>query len=88
MVSPFHIQKTENILLSSLGTVFSHSLSINGVGVTPSGSAGETRVVLRSAGASSIAFVSLSDSVTVTVQASGNAITADIICQAYHSIIQ
>ena len=88
MVAPYFIRKTENILLSSLGTVFTHGLvGDDGLGLTPAGSFGETRIVLRVAGAGSYAFVSLSNSVTVTIQASGNAIQADIICQRYHSIM-
>ena len=88
MASPFHISKSENVLRSSLGTVFSHRLSSGGVQITPAGILGECRVQLRDAAANSVAFLSLSDSITVTIQASGNAIRADIICQLYHSIIQ
>ena len=87
MTAPNFIQKTENALLSSLGTVFTHALvNPDGTRCTPAGSFGETRLVMRSIGVST-AFVSLSNSIFVTVQASGNAITADIICQRYHSII-
>lgn len=87
MTAPNFIQKTENALLSSLGTVFTHGLvNPDGTSCTPAGSFGETRIVLRSAGVS-VAFVSLSNSVFVTIQATGNAVTADIICQRYHSII-
>lgn len=90
MVAPFFIQKTENALISSLGTVFTHGLvNPDGTSCTPAGVNGETRLVLRNATAiASFVFVSLSDSVKVTVQGSGNFISADIICQRYHSIIQ
>lgn len=90
MVAPNFIQKTENALLSSLGTVFTHGLvNPDGTSCTPAGSFGETRIVLRSVGAASAAvIVSLSDSVKVTVQSQGgNSCTADVICQRYHSII-
>jgi hypothetical protein len=88
MTAPNFIQKSENMALSSLRTLFTHGLvNPDGTSCTPAGSFGETRITLRSAGASSIAFVSLSDSVKVTIQASGNAITADVICQRYHSLI-
>lgn len=90
MVAPKFIQKTENALVSSLGTVFTHGLiHPNGTSLTPFGSIGETRIVLRNATAiGSFVFLSLSDSVTVTVQGSGNFISADIICHQYHSIIR
>ena len=89
MTAPNFIQKSENMLLSSLGTVFSHNLvNPDGTSCTPAGSFGETRIVLRSAGAGSGAILSLSNSVFVTVQSlGGNAVTADVICQRYHSII-
>ena len=88
MVAPYFIRKTENILLSSLGTVFTHGLvGDDGFGLTPAGSYGETRVVQRNGGAGSFAFVSLSDSIKVTIQSTGNAMYADVICQRYHSII-
>jgi hypothetical protein len=87
MTIPQWIQKTQNAVISSVGTVFSHSLSFNGVPITPAGTWGETRIVLRSAGANSAAVIlSLSDSVTVTIQSQGgNAVTADVICQLYWS---
>lgn len=89
MVAPNFIQKTENIQVSSLGTVFTHGLvNPDGTSCTPAGSFGETRIVLRNATISgSYVFLSLSNSVSVTVQASGNFINCDIICQRYHSII-
>lgn len=89
MTAPNFIQKTENALLSSLGTIFTHGLvNPDGTSCTPAGSYGETRLVMRSAGGASLAIVSLSDSIKVTVQSQGgNAVTADIICQRYHSII-
>jgi hypothetical protein len=89
MTIPQWIVKTQNINISSVGTVFTHSLSWQGVAQTPSGTWGETRIVLRSAGANSAAVIlSLSDSVTVTLQSlGGNSVTADVICQLYHSII-
>jgi len=89
MTAPNFIQKSENMLLSSLGTVFTHGLvNPDGTSCTPAGSFGETRIVLRSAGGASAAIVSLSNSVFVTVQSQGgNAVTADVICQRYHSII-
>lgn len=80
-----YIFKTENINISSLGTTIAH-----GLGVTPSGTYGETRIVPRSVAAASGAIIlSLSDSVNVCVQAmGGNNVVADVICQAYHSIIR
>jgi hypothetical protein len=89
MTAPNFIQKSENMLLSSLGSAFTHGLvNPDGTSCTPAGSFGETRIFLRSAGAASGAFISLSNSVFVTVQSlGGNAVTADVICQRYHSII-
>lgn len=88
MTAPNFIQKSENMLISSLGTIFTHALvNPDGSSCTPAGSFGETRITLRSAGNGSIVFVSLSDSIKVTVQSIGNATTADVICQRYHSII-
>lgn len=88
MVAPNFIQKTESVLLSSLGTVFTHGLvNPDGTSCTPAGSFGETRLVLASVGNTSNAFVSLSDSVKVTVQATSNNVVCTIICQRYHSII-
>lgn len=83
------IFKSENATISSLGTRFFHSLSIYGVFQTPLAQIGETRIVLRSAGAASAAVIlSLSDSVSVTIQSQGgNAVTADVTVQLYHSII-
>lgn len=83
------IFKSENVLLSSLGTTFTHGLltfTPGGVSATPSGAVGETRIVLRSA-SNAQAFVSLSNSITVTIQSFGNSVIADVICQVYHSII-
>ena len=81
--------KSENATISSLGTRFFHSLSINGVFQTPLGQVGETRILLRSAGAASAGVIlSLSDSVSVTVQSQGgNAVTADVTVVLYHSIV-
>lgn len=89
MTAPNFIQKTEAALCSSLGTLFTHGLvNPDGTSCTPAGSFGETRIVLRNATiGGSFVFLSLSDSIKVTVQASGNFIQADIICQRYHSII-
>lgn len=90
MTAPNFIQKSENMLISSLGSVFTHGLvNPDGTSCTPAGSYGETRIVLRSAGSASAAvIVSLSDSIKVTVQSQGgNSVTADVICQRYHSII-
>lgn len=88
MVAPFFIQKTENITLSSLGTVFTHGLvNPDGTSCTPAGSFGETRLVPRSLAVNSNYFLSLSDSVKVTIQATSNNVIVDIICQRYHSII-
>jgi len=92
MTAPNFIQKTENALLSSVGTLFTHGLvNPDGTSCTPAGSFGETRIVLRSIDATGVsagqAFVSLSNSVFVTVQSIPNGIRADIICQRYHSLI-
>lgn len=90
MTAPNFIQKSENMAISSLGSVFTHALvNPDGTSCTPAGSFGETRLVPRILGAAtgSYVFVSLSDSVKVTIQATGNAMTADVICQRYHSII-
>lgn len=83
------IFKSENALVSSLGTRFFHSLSIAGVFQTPFAQIGETRILLRSAGPASAAVIlSLSDSVSVTVQSQGgNSVTADVTVQLYHSIM-
>lgn len=89
MAAPLWIFKSENVTLSSLGTTFTHGLytfTPGGVNATPAGAVGETRIVLRS-GSNAIAFVSLSNSITVTVQSVGNGVIADVICQVYHSII-
>ena len=90
MTAPNFIQKTENVNISSLGTfLFTHGLvNPDGTSCTPAGSFGETRLVLRNATiGGSYVFVSLSDYVKVTIQSSGNFISADVICQRYHSII-
>lgn len=83
------VSKSENASISSLGTVFLHSLSIAGVFQTPRGQVGEVRIVLRSAAAASAGVImSLSDSVSVTIQSQGgNNVTADVIVQLYHSIM-
>lgn len=89
MVAPKFIFKSENILISSLGTVFTHGLiHPNGTSLTPANSFGETRIVPRSLAVNSNYFLSLSDSVTVTVQATSNNVLVDVICQQYHSIIR
>ena len=78
------IFKSENVVISSLGTLFTH-----GLGITPAGRFGETRLILRVAAAASAAvIVSLSNSVTVTIQSQGgNNVQADVVCQVYHPLI-
>lgn len=79
-----YMYRTDNINISSLGTVLTH-----GLGVTPSGTVGGTLITLRSAAAGSAPVIlSLSDSVTVTLQSmGGNNVTADVTVIRYHSII-
>lgn len=79
------IFKSENVLISSAGNIFTH-----GLGVTPAGTYGETRIMFRSGGTavSSIIYLSQSDSVKVIiVAADSNTQRVDVVCQQYHSII-
>ena len=89
MVAPYFIRKTENVLSASLGTVFVHGLvGDNGLGLTPAGSFGETRINLRNRYAADAVFVSVSNSVNVTVTAAVDLTSnVDIVCQRYMSII-
>ena len=83
------IFKSENVTISSLGTTFTHGLltfTPGGVSATPAGAVGAIRITLR-ANTNAICFLSLSNSVTFTVQAVGNGVSADVEAQVYHSII-
>jgi len=83
------IFKSENVTISSLGTTFTHGLltfTPGGVSATPAGAVGAIRVQLR-ANSNAIAFISLSNSITFTIQSIGNGVSADVEAQIYHSII-
>lgn len=79
-----YMYRTDNINISSVGTVLTH-----GLGVTPAGTVGGVYVMLRSAAAASAGIIlSLSNSITVTLQAmGGDNVFADVTVTRYHSII-
>ncbi len=79
-----YMYRTDNINISSVGTVLTH-----GLGVTPAGTVGGTLIMLRSAAAASACVIlSLSNSITVTLQAmGGDNVFADVTVIRYHSII-